>query len=109
MYDYTQDYGNTNRFEEDQPFEIEVVASSNPDDPELINKDAFSNDLKGKVIAHSLNVRESDSKDSPTLGIVLNGTEVEIVSEEGDWYNVFVDINGKTVDGYCMKEYIELV
>ncbi|MGG7176893.1 SH3 domain-containing protein [Clostridium paraputrificum] len=60
---------------------------------------------KGKVvnITSNLRVRTSPSTSASTLGYLLNGEEVEITGESGDWYK----INFKGTTGYAHKDYIE--
>ena len=50
-----------------------------------------------------LNLRAQPSTGAQSLGRYFNGTQVRILSEEGDWYRVEVD--GK--NGYMMREYIQ--
>lgn len=57
---------------------------------------------KGKVTTETLRLRKEASIESTVLELLSKDDEVEIVSEEGDWYKV----NYKTYTGYVSKEYI---
>lgn len=62
----------------------------------------------GKVsnISTSLNVRKSPSTSSAVITRLTNGTEVKVVSTEGDWYKIYSDSFGY---GYASKSYISIV
>ena len=49
-----------------------------------------------------LNIRESSNISSKIIGSIPKGTEIKIISESGDWYEV--DYGGKI--GYVSKTYI---
>ena len=49
-----------------------------------------------------VNLRESPSTDSKSFATLASGTEVKLITKEGDWYKVIV--NGKT--GYIKADYI---
>lgn len=67
----------------------------------------------GTVTASSLYVRSEPSKTAAK--VVMNGTEVylskgetvTILGEEGDFYQVTLKFNGKTVEGYIHKDYVQ--
>jgi probable enterotoxin B len=61
--------------------------------------------IKGKVVnvTSNLRVRTSPSSTSSILGYKLNGEEVGILGESGDWYKVSFN----NADGYVAKEYIQ--
>ena len=56
----------------------------------------------GKITASALRVREKATTDSSILALIPNGTTVELLGEEGDWY--LTKYNG--VQGYISKEYV---
>lgn len=81
---------------------VEVV--SNTTSPS--NPPQESNVTKGQVTGvegSNLRVRTAPSLSASTFGYLLNGTEVEITGESGDWYA----INYKGETGYCSKAYIK--
>lgn len=57
----------------------------------------------GVVNTEELNLRKEASTDSEAIDGLVKGDEVNIISEEGDWYKVTV--NGQ--DGYVSKKYIK--
>ena len=59
----------------------------------------------GKITASALRVRESATTESAILALIPNGTTVDLLGEEGDWY--ITSYNG--YQGYISKEYVELV
>jgi len=59
----------------------------------------------GKVDATSLNVREEPSKDADKVTSLKDGTRVEVLDKEGEWYKIRY---GENVRGYVMAEYIKL-
>ena len=57
----------------------------------------------GVITASSLRVREQASTSSATLTLIPNGTTVEILAEEGDWY--LTSYSGFL--GYIHKDYVD--
>ena len=57
----------------------------------------------GKVTASAVRIRENTSTESGIITNAYKGDEVEILSEEGDWYKV----KYKESTGYVKKEFIE--
>lgn len=57
---------------------------------------------KGKINASNVNLRKSASTKSASLGKLSKNTEVELISQTGDWYKI--KVNGKT--GYILKTYV---
>lgn len=57
----------------------------------------------GTVNVPELNFRENPSTNSDTLGVLSNGTKVNIISEQGDWYKI--KYNNK--EGYVSKQYVK--
>lgn len=58
----------------------------------------------GKVTTETLNLRSEPSTSSSILELLDANEEVEVISEEGDWYKV--EYNGE--EGYVSKDYIEV-
>lgn len=58
----------------------------------------------GKVTGNSVRIREEASTDSSIIETVSKNTEVEVISEEGDFYKVSYDDK----DGYIHKDYVEV-
>lgn len=66
-----------------------------------------SNNLIGKVVnCQALNIREEPSKDSDIIGVLKNGTIVEIEFSINGFYMVYTNYG---ISGYCMEDFIELV
>ena len=59
----------------------------------------------GKITASALRVRESATTESAILTLIPNGTTVELLAEEGDWYLT----NYSGFMGYISKEYVQVV
>lgn len=59
----------------------------------------------GTVNATSLNVRKEPSKDADKVTSLKDGTRVEVLDKDGDWYKIRY---GEDVTGYVMTEYIKL-
>lgn len=57
----------------------------------------------GTVNVPELNFRENPSTNSDTLGVLNNGTKVNIISEQGDWYK----IKYNNQEGYVSKQYVK--
>ena len=57
----------------------------------------------GTVTADALIIRADASTESDILGLLYEGTEVELTGEEGDWYTI--DFDGGCA--YLHKDYIE--
>ena len=66
---------------------------------------AAAEGTSGKVTADALRVRAGASTETEILGMLYNGTVVQLTGEEGDWYTI--SYNGTT--GYLHKDYIQLV
>ena len=59
----------------------------------------------GKATVNDLNIRQSDSDSSPSIGKVNRGTYVEVHSIKGNWAKVkYGDISG-----YIYKPYLQLI
>lgn len=58
----------------------------------------------GKVTAETLNLRSEPSTSSSIITLLNADEELEIISEEGNWYKVKYGSN----EGYVSKDYIEL-
>ena len=71
-----------------------------------LSSNAVSVSQKGTVVnVHSvLRVRSEASLNSEVVGYLTNGCSVNILGENGDWYNI--NYNGKSV--YVSKEYVQV-
>ena len=71
-----------------------------------LSSSAVSVSQKGTVVnVHSvLRVRSEASLNSEVVGYLTNGCSVNILGENGDWYNI--NYNGKSV--YVSKEYVQV-
>lgn len=58
----------------------------------------------GKVTTETLNLRSKASTDSSVVKLLNMDDELEILSEEGNWYKVKVGDN----EGYVSKDYVKL-
>ena len=65
---------------------------------------AAAEGTSGKVTADALRVRAGASTETEILGMLYNGTVVQLTGEEGDWYTI--SYNGATA--YLHKDYIRL-
>ncbi|HEX3028868.1 MAG TPA: SH3 domain-containing C40 family peptidase [Clostridia bacterium] len=62
-----------------------------------------SNDLKGKVTASVLNLRIGPSITSQVIDGLPRGTSLQILSKNGDWYNVITENDGI---GWVNSQYV---
>lgn len=60
--------------------------------------------VTGTITTETIRIREEPSTDSRILEIGNLNEEVEVIGEEGDWYQV----NFRDTTGYIHKDYIEL-
>ena len=85
------------------------IGCFSPADVALTRYDTGDGKTYGMVISddlrNRLNLRQSPSKDSASLGKYFSGTQVEILAEEGDWYKVRVDFQ----EGWMVKQYVRIV
>ena len=81
---------------------VQVINSGSSEETRPSETPSSSN---GKVVnvTSNLRVRSSASTSSSTLGYLLNGEEVTIIGETGNWYKI--NFNGSV--GYVSKEYIQ--
>lgn len=66
------------------------------------NMDAYAAGNIGRVTADSLNVRVEAKDGADVIGKVSGGEEIEILGQDGDWYEI--EYQGKT--GYVAADYI---
>lgn len=62
----------------------------------------------GKVNVSALNVRKSTSTSSQILACISMNTAVTVSGRSGDWYQISVQYNGRTVSGYVYADYITM-
>lgn len=58
----------------------------------------------GTITTETIRLRKEASTNSTIVELISKGEEVEIISEEGDWYKV----KYKGMKGYVSKEYVEV-
>lgn len=58
------------------------------------------------VAIEDVNIRESGDKEAEVVGGFSKGDRVDVLNDEGDWYQVSYD-NGKT--GYAAKQFINQI
>ena len=58
----------------------------------------------GKVTGNSVRIREKASTDSSIVETVSKNTEVEVISEEGDFYKITYE----SKEGYIHKDYVKV-
>lgn len=70
----------------------------------LLSVTAFAEQIgSGSVTADSLRLREGAGTDSAVLSMIPNGTEIDVMAEEGDWYLV----SYRGLMGYVHQDYID--
>lgn len=62
----------------------------------------------GVVTANKLNVRKEPSKESEVLCIIEKDEEVTLSDEEASYEDFYKVITSTGVEGYCVKEYINI-
>ncbi len=70
----------------------------------LMSVTSLASAAEGKVDTSSLVLRKSATKSSKALQTLERGDEVDIISEQGDWYKVRYG----SYTGYVMKEYLKV-
>ena len=64
--------------------------------------------ITGTVIEETVRIREEASTDSNTVLLVAEGSEVEILSQEGDWYEIEYASDGITYTGYIRSDMLDV-
>lgn len=85
---------------------VQVIENNTPTTP--TNPSPGVTVTKGKVYGvegSNLRVRTAPSLSASTFGYLLNGEEVEITGESGNWYAI--KYKGET--GYCSKDYVKKI
>ena len=72
----------------------------------FINTQVFATS-KGKTINDTTRLREKASTSSSTVTLISINEEVEIISEDGEWYKVKYTSNGKTYSGYIRNDMLK--
>lgn len=67
----------------------------------------------GSVTAETLRVREESSSDANVIGLLENGQQVTILSEDGEFYHINIYVPSEdnpedVMEGYVRKEYIKI-
>ena len=73
----------------------------------VINTQVFAASM-GKTINDTTRLREKASTSSSTVTLVSINQEVEIISQEGEWYKVKYKNNGKTYSGYIRSDMLDI-
>lgn len=71
------------------------------------NESKTKKDNLGKVTTNLLNVRKEPDINSVILDIIKKDTIVKINFEKSD--DIFYKVYANNINGYCMKEYIEVL
>lgn len=85
---------------------VQVIENNTPTTP--TNPSPGVTVTKGQVYGvegSNLRVRTAPSLSASTFGYLLNGEEVEITGESGNWYAI--KYKGET--GYCSKDYVKKI
>ena len=61
---------------------------------------------KGKTTTETTRIRKEPSTSSDIVALISINEEVEIVSQEGEWYKVTFSKDGKNFTGYIRKDLI---
>ena len=62
----------------------------------------------GTVNSSSTRIRREASTDSDVIVLVSNGEEVQILSQEGEWYEVEYESDGITYTGYIRSDLLDV-
>ena len=73
----------------------------------LINTQVFAANI-GKTVNDTTRLREKASTSSSTVTLISINQEVEIISQDGDWYKVKYKNNGKTYSGYIRSDMLDI-
>ena len=73
----------------------------------LINTQVYAAST-GKTINDTTRLREKASTSSSTVTLISINQEVEIISQDGDWYKVKYKNNGKTYSGYIRSDMLDI-
>ena len=75
-----------------------------------VEKDSIKVFINGMVAnCKKLNVRSEAKKDSDVLCVINEGTELRMDDKLiNDFYKVYFEYEGIIVEGYCLKDFIEL-
>ena len=102
---------------DEQPEEIK-----NQNEEELENNDEIKNEEKNEeensevivsaVVANckKLNVRDAADKDANVICVVAEGTEltVDVDNSTENFYKVYLETGENIIEGYCVKEFINI-
>ena len=72
----------------------------------FINTQVFAANT-GKTINNTTRIREKANTSSSTVTLISMNEEVEIISQEGNWYKVKYTSNGKTYSGYIRSDMLK--
>ena len=86
--------------------ELEVIQNSAVYNSEISKK---QNKSTGRIVkCELLNIREKPTIDSQVIDTVDLNSKLTINFEEStdEWFNVYVE--DKSIDGFCMKKYVDV-
>ena len=90
------------------------IKSEQNDVDEVVNNDDTAEDtpllIANVTGCEKLNVRKGPSKDAEILSIIDEDAfvMVDIQNSVEDFYKVIVDCNNIMIEGYCMKQFINI-
>lgn len=90
--------------------ELENTENSNQNNPEENKPNQATNLLAMVTKCSRLNVRKEADKNSKVVCVIANGDEVtvDLDTSTEDFYKVHTIVNDVLVEGYCVKEFIEI-
>ena len=94
-----------------QPEDQNVVPTiDNPVQPEAPTANQATNLIAMVTNCTRLNVRKEANKNSKVVCVIANGNEVavDLDASTEDFYKVHTVVNDVLVEGYCVKEFIEI-
>lgn len=62
----------------------------------------------GTVNSDTTRIRREANTNSDVIVLVANGEEVQILSQEGDWYQVEYELDGTTYTGYIRSDLLDV-
>jgi len=99
-----------------------IICGENGDFYEILLKDDNGAEIRGfcssekaaflykAIVECDLNIRSKPSSSGDKLGVFAEKAEITVIgASKGNWYPVEgTDKNGKTVSGYCHKDYMDI-
>ncbi len=91
-----------------EPSGGETPSGSGPSGGESSQGPEISGGVKGVVSSGPLNIRSGASMSDGIVGSADVGTEVVILADLGEWYQIQAELSGNTVSGYMYKNYVSV-